>query len=279
MVSLTNINKQLNKFWEIEEVNFEQKDPCENMYSCTVQKLKRKIYSENANKKIEELGASINRAVARLYQIERKLQSNFQLKKDYNSFMNEYINLKHMKETASSDDGYFIPHHAVLKDSTTTKLRVVFDASAKTTNNKSLNDVMLIGPKLQQDLALIITKWRFHKIVFCADIEKMFRQILIDESQHKYQKILWRSSQDQKIKEYELQTVTYGTAAAPFLAIRTLQQLALDYKTELPTASKICLSDFYVDYLLFGCSYAQLLKEPKKKLQKSSNLWKRENLL
>jgi hypothetical protein len=55
----------------------------------------------------------------------------------------------------------YLPHHAVLKESsTTTRLRVVFDASAKTTNNRSLNDNLMCGPTIQRDLFSIVVEFR-----------------------------------------------------------------------------------------------------------------------
>ena len=47
----------------------------------------------------------------------------------------------------------YLPHQAVIRNpSTTTKLRVVFDAAAKTSNGRSLNDIMMVGPRLQKDI-------------------------------------------------------------------------------------------------------------------------------
>lgn len=106
---------------------------------------------------------------------------------------------------------------------------------------------MYTGPKLQQDLASILLRWRIHKIVFMADIEKMYRFIKVNEQDWKYQRILWRESTKDPIAEYELTTVTYGTASALYLAVRTLQQLANDEKRNYPIASRTALQDFYVD--------------------------------
>lgn len=79
-------------------------------------------------------------------------------------------------------DVYYIPHHAVFKESsTTTKLRVVFDASRRTSNGRSLNEQLYVGPRLQDDLTAIIMRWRKHAVAFTADVEKMYRQIKIDE--------------------------------------------------------------------------------------------------
>ena len=90
---------------------------------------------------------------------------------------------------------YYLPHHAVFKhSSSTTKLRVVFDRSAKTTNGLSLNDILLVGPNVQQDRFSILLRFRVHNYVLIADIEKVYRQILVSDDDCHYQRILWRNS-------------------------------------------------------------------------------------
>jgi len=98
------------------------------------------------NKK--KLGESYGIALRRLQSLEKKLTTNPRLYEDYRHFLHEYESLGHMTEVkeAGTQEGYFLPHHPVLKESSiTTKLRVVFNASAKTTSGFSLNDVLLTG--------------------------------------------------------------------------------------------------------------------------------------
>jgi hypothetical protein len=66
------------------------------------------------------------------------------------------------------------------------------------------------------------------------------------------QRILWRTSPDQPIQEYQLNTVTYGTSSAPFLATRCLNKLADDNQNQQPQAAHAIRNDFYVDDLLSG---------------------------
>lgn len=80
----------------------------------------------------------------------------------------------------------------------------------------------------------------------------MYRQILIQPTDRKYQKILWRFSENEPIKTYELNTVTYGTSPAPFLATQTLVQLANDEKQHFPEACERIKDSFYVDDWLCG---------------------------
>jgi hypothetical protein len=166
--------------------------------------------------------------------------------------MKEYIELKHMS-VASGDlnNGYFLPHHAIIKESSaTTKVRVVFDASAKTTTGKSLNDILMTGPTIQDKLFEHLIRFRVHKYVITADIEKMYRQIMIKPEDRIFQRLFWRVND--QIQVFELNTVTFGVSSAPFLAIRTIQQLADDEGARFPIAEKILKRDLYVDDLLTG---------------------------
>jgi len=117
-------------------------------------------------------------------QLESRLAKSAQLRSGYNKAMYDYLDSGHMNrvETIATNDtsSYYILHHAVVKpESTTTRVRVVYDASVTSTNEKSLNDHLYPGPKLQQDLPGIIIRFRLHKVVFTTDIKQMFRQIVI----------------------------------------------------------------------------------------------------
>lgn len=82
----------------------------------------------------------------------------------------------------------------------------------------------------QNDLSVLLLRWRRFPIAFTGDIEKMNRQFLVHPDDQHFQNIIWCESEDQPIAEYSLQTVTYGTSCAPHLAVRTLRQLAIDQK-------------------------------------------------
>lgn len=116
----------------------------------------------------------------------------------------------------------------------------------------SLNDLLMVGPTIQQDFYSILIRFRFHKFVVTADIEKMYRQVLIDEADRNFQLVLWRENPSECLRIYRLNTVTNGTSSAPFQAIRCLIYLSNLYQEKLPVGSKIIRNDFYVDYLSTG---------------------------
>ncbi|GFT43610.1 integrase catalytic domain-containing protein [Trichonephila clavipes] len=97
-----------------------------------------------------------------------------------------------------------------------------------------------------------MVRFRKHKHAFTTDIEKMFRMINIHPEQTCLQRILWKKGIGEPIKTYELTTVTYGTVSAPYLATRTLKQLAMDEANNFPLAAPVVLSDCYMDDILSG---------------------------
>ncbi|XP_076483009.1 uncharacterized protein LOC143304429 [Bombus vancouverensis nearcticus] len=194
-------------------------------------------------------------AMKRLISLCRRFQRDKRFEADYRAVIQEYVELGHMTKITTdncTDDGYFLPHHGVIKESSqTTKLRVVFDGSAPTTTGVSLNDVLHTGPKLQDDLFFILLRFRSHQYVITGDVEKMYRQFLVRPEDRKFQQILWRNS-DGEVDSYQLNTVTFGLSAAPDLAIRCLKQLADDGGHRYPRAATVLQRDFYVDDVLTG---------------------------
>jgi hypothetical protein len=69
--------------------------------------------------------------------MEKKFERDKDLKEEYVKFMEEYENLGHMERIQENEmeivgKTCYLPHHAIRKESSTsTKLRVIFDASCK----------------------------------------------------------------------------------------------------------------------------------------------------
>ncbi|XP_062538723.1 uncharacterized protein LOC134206999 [Armigeres subalbatus] len=211
------------------------------------------------------LGESRSIADRRFLSLERRLDRDPATKDSYHRFMEEYLQLGHMQEVPEPVDDRiehsYIPHHVIFKESsTTTKVRVVFDASCKTSSGYSLNDTLLVGPVVQQDLYSIYTRFRTKRIAIVADVEKMYRQVLHHPDDRRLLRISYRRCPSDPIATFELQTVTYGTASTPFLATKTLQQIAIDQAEFYPAAVDPVVEDFYVDDLLSGASDVESAK-------------------
>ncbi|GFY04667.1 integrase catalytic domain-containing protein [Trichonephila clavipes] len=135
----------------------------------------------------------------------------------------------HMEEVVEDEDSaivYYLPHHGLYRqESKTTPLRVVFNASSITTSGESLNSLQLNGGFIQRDLF----------------------SILLNLSARKFADKI-----DSPVKIFRLTTVTYGTKSAPYLATRSLKQLAIDEGDKYPLAAEVIMSDVYMDDLLTG---------------------------
>ena len=157
-----------------------------------------------------------------------------------------------------------LPHHAVFKESsTTTKTWVDFDASAKSTTGVSLNDILMVGQTIQQDLLSTVLRFGMHRYAMTADISKMYQQIWAHPEDYDLQRILWRRSSDEPLRQYQLVTVTYVTAPASFLATRCLNQLASEEASSYPLAVEVISRDMYIEDLSGSnnLSEAQKLQE------------------
>lgn len=264
------IATQLRKFWEQEELSSNQqlsKDDnfCESLFKNTTTRNPEGRYIVRLPFKSEfpkdlTLGLSRTTALVQYLHMEQSLRRKSIIADTYNKVLEEYLLLNHMKPTSSQEflhkgscTSYYLPHHSVLKpESTSTKVRVVFNASKRTSSGYSLNDVLHIGPTLQSDLMMILLNWRFYKFVFSGDIEKMYRQILVHPDDCDFQRILHRTDPTSPVKDFCLNTLTFGVNCSPYLAIRTLLKLAQDSSTTHSRASYIIQNETYVDDILSG---------------------------
>lgn len=262
------LDETLRSFWEIEEIKNKKaltvkESQAESMFAKTVTRTNEGRYSVSLPfdpaKEDRVLGDSRSTAVSCLIQMEKRFMKNKLLEQRYTEYMRNLLEAGHMelvpKERLKlpASDVFYLPHHAVLKESsTTTKLRVVFDASRKSSTGVSLNEKLLVGPRIQDELYSILIRWRKHEFCFIADAEKMFRQIKLNANHRDFQRIVWRFNSKQPITEYRITTVIDGTASAPFLATRTLHQLADDVKKKTPDVAKVLKEDFYMDDVSSG---------------------------
>ena len=132
------------------------------------------------------LGESYEQAKRRFHQLERRFQEHPDLHQAYSEFMQEYEelgNMNQINEDPSSAEGwYYLPHHAVFKSSSSTTCTcVVFDGLCRSSNGLSLNDTLLVGPTIEQDLYSIVLQFRAYQIGFTTDIAKMYQQVRIHE--------------------------------------------------------------------------------------------------
>ena len=125
----------------------------------------------------------------------------------------------------------------------------------------------MVGPTIQPDIFSHILKFRIPKIVFIADIEKMYRMIALHPDDWHFNRIVWRFDPSKPLQDYFLTTVTYGLANSAFMAIRSLLQLAKDEGHKYPLGKKVVEEDFYVDNLQTGANTLEKALEIKCQVQ------------
>lgn len=282
-----NLDDTLKAFWRVEEV------PSVKVCSLDEQKAELSFVETHYRDQSGRFGVSLpfrdptslpvflnsfDVANRRLLALERRLAKQPQIRDLYVNFMQEYLDAGHMSLVSIESENlnsYYIPHHCVLKEpvvsppnvnvlssssvcsstpAPSSKIRVVFDASAKASNSISLNDTLFVGPKLQNDIASVLLRFRETKFVFTCDIRQMYRQILVSDSHRPYQLVRWRFSESDPIRTYQLNTVTYGVSSSPYLAIRCLLKLAQDHQDQYPLASRAIRFGLYVDDFAVGAN-------------------------
>lgn len=249
------IENLVRRFWEVEEVPLRSNKSKEH-------ELVEKIFNEKftrdkqgrfsvpipLNPNVKRIGESRQIALKRFHILEKRFAREPEYRKQYVKFMREYEQLGHMIEVdhdiPKSDMVYYIPHHATVSSGS---FKVVFDCSCKTDEGKSLNQVQLVGPKLQRDLFEIILRSRRHKIAMSVDVKKMFRQIRIIPEHWDLQRIFWRESMSEPLKEYWLVTVIYGQASSPTNAVMVMHKGAETMQERYPKAVEVIKNDFYMD--------------------------------
>ena len=157
---------------------------------------------------------------------------------------------------------HYLPHHPVLSPgSATTKLRIVYDGSAKTTStNNSLNECLYRGPVLLQDLTGILLRFRLQRVAITADIEKAFLQLSLRPPDRDVTRFLWVKDMDNptahadNLQELRFARVPFGVISSPFLLAATVQHHLETVNN--PVADKL-QRDLYVDNVITGTTSSE----------------------
>ena len=190
-----------------------------------------------------------------------KFAKDLNLCNNYDKVFDKYLELKFIEQVPiDPHDGHFLPHHPVVKDSLTTPVRAVFNASNKCKDQLSLNDCLYTGPSLVSLLFEKLIEFRFNDNVAIADISKAFHRILVHPEHRKYLKfLLYRNN---RLSCYQFTCVPFGVTSSPFI----LQQVLHHHLSRVNTTfAKELISKFYVDNLIVTSSDLKelILMKPK----------------
>ncbi|GBM83341.1 hypothetical protein AVEN_93618-1 [Araneus ventricosus] len=200
-------------------------------------------------------------AERRFFNLLKQFHSNLNFYKEYKQVINDQIKdgiIEKVDPNASQGERiYYIPHRAVLrKNHSSTKLRVVYDASSKDKNQKSLNDCLLQGPNLVPELLKVLLKFRLHRIVFTADIQKAFLQISVSCEDQDAMRFLWihddSNLSNPKVQIYRMCRVMFGAKSSPFLLSACIKHHLRKFESEYPKTVELLNNYMYVDDFICG---------------------------
>jgi hypothetical protein len=201
------LHKSVLKFWEQEEgesqikVQSSEDVDCESHFNRTHNQNPDGTYTVKLpfREPAQVLGNSRTAAFKRFVKLEARLSKEPGLKTEYVKYMKQFKDLGYIEPVPASElkkpDAacYYIPHHVVVKpSSSSTKYRIVFDASAKTSTGVSLNSALLTGPKLQIDLQPLLLRFMSYPVALSADIWKFYPQTSVHFEDLDFQRFLWR---------------------------------------------------------------------------------------
>lgn len=152
---------------------------------------------------------------------------------------------------------HYLPHHAVIRtDKATTKLRIVYDASAKS-SGPSLNDCLHTGPKFNQLILDILVRFRSFKVALTGDIEKAFLMISVAEHDRDVLRFLWvddLAKDPPDIRILRFTRVVFGVSSSPFLLNATIRYHLEQYLDSHPDLIRCLLQSTYVDDVIAGAA-------------------------
>ena len=154
-----------------------------------------------------------------------------------------------------------LPHFPVIRpDRATTKVRIVFDASA-IYQGRSLNTETLTGPKLQSNIFDILVRFRKKLVALAGDVSQMYHQLALQPDDRPFHRFLWLDLDSSRRPEtYEFQRFIFGGRYCPYCAQYVWQQHARDHKDQYPSAAEAVLKNCYMDDLM---SYVKSIEEAR----------------
>ena len=202
----------------------------------------------------------------RLEQLLRKLERNGQYE-EYNSIIQEQIKegvVEAAPEVATGKE-FYVPHKGVTRENAeSTKLRIVYDASARENDKQpSLNDCLNPGPPLQNRLWDILVRSRFYPVLLTGDLKKAFLQVRIKEEERDSLRFHWRPPNSSKTSVLRFTRALFGMTCSPFLLGGVINQHLDTWDNQHPELIKEIRDGLYVDDLMTGGETVEITAEKK----------------
>jgi hypothetical protein len=210
----------------------------------------------------EEVSLPDNRIQAeqRLKSVQHRMRKDHKFHKDYANFMESIIEKGFAEMVPDKEldrqDGrtWYLPHHGVYHPKKPNKIRVVYDCAASY-HGVSLNRLLLQGPDLTGNLVQVLLKFRQEKIAVVGDVDAMFHQVRVAQTDSDCLRYLWwpEGDYDKEPRTYRMLVHLFGATSSPSCANYALRKTAQDYGHEFPPVVSRCVAqNLYVDDLLMS---------------------------
>ena len=258
------LNKMVKHYFDIDSIgihNYSLINEDENHALRTLEGTSR--YVDNAwevglpwKKGLLDIPDSRPQAVRRLNCLEKKLDRDPQYANLYYSEMNRLIEQSFAEKREKGFTGnhvWYLPHFGVQNANKPGRIRLVFDAAAKS-SKISFNDLVLPGPDLLELLLRVIMRFSQFAIAIKADMRDMFLKIKIREEDKDAQRFLWRGeNRDKEPDVYAMSSVLFGAISSPCTALFIKNKNADLFSSRFPAAVKSLKNNTYMDDYLDSC--------------------------
>ena len=258
------LKTELSKFWELESLGIVQAEE-EMVYEKFEENIRfldgRYEVKLPWKKEHPELPDNYKLSLGRLNSLKKKLNSKPEILQKYDEVIKDQEKMGIIERVKNSErtpvgKTHYIPHQPVVKqDRDTTKLRIVYDASAKVEGGTSLNNCLYPGPCLLHNIAEILTRFRFYKTALFCDIEKAFLMIAVHPDDCDALRFLWFENindENSDVIPMRFRRVSFGVSSSPFLLNATLNHHIRKYKEIYPEVVDKLLLSMYVDDASLG---------------------------
>ena len=203
----------------------------------------------------ESLSENYGMCLTRLKALQSRLKRDPKLFSEYDAIFQDQLDkgiIEHVPNNqVSAENTHYLCHHGVVrKDHETTKLRIVFDGSAKSEPNQlSLNDCLQLGENYMPSLFDTLLRFRVHAVAMTADIEKAFLQIEIRPSDRDSLRFLWFDDihkDNPSIVQLRWGRLAFGLKPSPSILGATIRQHISSFQDDSPEVVKV-LSRLYAD--------------------------------
>ena len=258
----SSLDDQLRAFWELEALGIQDKEKTLYDEFTGVVQFKDGRYQVPLpwREFHDPLPDNYQLSVTRLHGLIRRLRQDEEVLKEYEGIIQGQLENGIIEaipaDEVSAKTVHYLPHHAIVRrDKATTKVRVVYDASAKGSGGVSLNDCLLKGPKFNQLIFDLLVRFRSYQVAITADLEKAFLMVSVEEDDRDVLRFLWVedvAKEPPDIRMYRFTRVVFGVSSSPFLLNATIKFHLEKYLETNEALVRQLLQSTYVDDIISG---------------------------